>query len=104
MKKQLKRISRLAQRKQRVAKKEKTIDLMVDESYSLEKRPSLQSTLETLRSKKQDIDQRMRHLQNRLRHAETIDLSKINEYVDLNKQQRKIRIMEAELMYIRNII
>lgn len=79
----------------------------VDENIQLHssgKKSGLQASISIVCKKRRNVDQRMRVLSRQLRRADLIDMKKVSEYVELNKECRKLRIYEAELVYMRNIL
>jgi hypothetical protein len=86
--------------------KETLIEKIMSEidMHSMLKRSGLQSTIDSIRTKKNYIDKQMRRISRDLRRADNIDYEKVEKYQKLNQDSRRIRIFEAELMYLRNII
>jgi predicted nucleic acid-binding protein len=72
--------------------------------HSLLKTSGLKATIQSLRDRKQRITNTMSVKARYLRRNEGIDYDAINDYLKLNQELRTIKIYEAELVYLKNML
>jgi hypothetical protein len=64
----------------------------------------LQDTVNNLEYWKKRLSNRLRVLSRQLREEKEIDNEKLNEYVEVNKNLRLVKIWEAEFSFIKYLI
>jgi hypothetical protein len=83
--------------------------LVMDDNSTIElpallKERGLKGTVEFLRQRRCKLQNIMSITHRYLRNSESIDHAKVDEYVKMNKQLRELKIFEAELTYIKNLL
>lgn len=74
------------------------------ERYSISQNTGLQATIQRMKETKSRITLEMRQLYSEMKVADTINAEKLNRYLYLNEELRKVSIFEAEFTYLKNII
>jgi hypothetical protein len=77
---------------------------MLTLEIGITKKPALQANIDVLRARKKKLSLLLRQLGLELRLAEKIMPDKLNSYASLNEELRKVKIFEAELVFLRNSI
>lgn len=67
-------------------------------------KPRVEETVEATRKKIHLINVKMARLAKDLRASEGIDFKKIDEFQGLNKQLYGLRIYEAQMVYLKNLL
>jgi hypothetical protein len=80
------------------------INLILKQTATQPTKESLKYSIDGVRNKKRRIIRKMRVLSQQLREAQIYDTHKLDEYIALNDELRRVRIYDVELTHLRNIL
>jgi hypothetical protein len=72
--------------------------------HSMGSHEGLKQTINNLRDKKKTLSYTMKVLNEQMRGEDKLDNKKLTEFLNANAELRKIRIYEAEFLYLKNIL
>lgn len=79
-------------------------EVVLQHTWTKKNVPSLKCSIDGLRNKKRRIIKKMRVISQQLRQSLVYDPHKIEEYQALNEELRRVRIFDAELTHLRNML
>jgi hypothetical protein len=79
-------------------------DFVVKSTFSQKNIQSLKYSIDGLKQRKRRILKKMRVISQQLRQSEVYDVGKLSQYQSLNDELKRVRIYDAELTHLRNML